>query len=123
MAIRNSESNMQYLKSRYCLDSQAEKAKLASKARLCLRTPKAMCSSFLIAAQTICIGVLPFFLSRSANSLMILLCCFATIAGKYNARLIRALPSFDKFVCFRLVPDCLFLGVTPAWAAIERAEL
>jgi len=26
-------------KSRYCLDNQAEKAKLASKARLCFKTP------------------------------------------------------------------------------------
>ena len=86
-------SFLRILESRYCLDSQPEKAKLASKARLCLRTPKAICSSFLIAAQTIRIGVLLFFFRRSANSLMILLCCFATIAGKYNARLIRALPS------------------------------
>jgi hypothetical protein len=50
---------------------------------------------------------------------MILLCCFATIAGKYKARLIRAFPNFDKLVCFKLVPDCLFLGVTPACAAME----
>jgi hypothetical protein len=54
--------------SRYCLDSQAEKAKLESKARLCFKTPNAICSNFLIAAQTICIGVLPLFFKRLANS-------------------------------------------------------
>ena len=47
---------------------------------------------------------------------MISLCCRAAIAAKYNAFLSRILPSFDRFVCFKLVPDCLLRGVTPAFA-------
>ena len=55
---------------RYCLGSQTGKAVVGSKGRLFLMTPNAICRSFRIAAQTICIGVLPLSLRRMANVLM-----------------------------------------------------
>ena len=54
---------------RYCLENQPEKAKLGSNGVLFFKTPKAMCNNFRIAAQTICIEVLPLFSKRLANSL------------------------------------------------------
>ena len=79
-----------------------------------------MFSSLRIAAQMICMPVLPLALRRSLIALIAPLCCRAQTAGMYSPARSRDEPILEMRVCPRYLPDSCKRGLSPAKAVIAR---